>query len=97
MQAPGGICLGELPCSCGFCLVVLLVSSGPVWSCFARLFEGFFFLAGCVLEVVFVPGPRGVTEAFWNVCCATVIATVLTSAVHRFDRCHRSERQKQSV
>jgi hypothetical protein len=46
-----------------FCPVVLLVSSCLVWSCFARLCEGFFFLSGCVLGVVFVPGPRGITEA----------------------------------
>jgi hypothetical protein len=32
-------------------VVLLLVSSCPVWSCFARLCEGFFFLAGCVLGV----------------------------------------------
>jgi hypothetical protein len=37
-----------------FCSVVLLVSSWLVWSCFARLCDGFFFLAGCVLEVFFL-------------------------------------------
>jgi hypothetical protein len=43
--------------------VVLLVSSGLVWSWFAWSSEKFSFLAGCVLEVVFVLGPRGVIEA----------------------------------
>jgi hypothetical protein len=44
---------------------------------------------GCV----FVPGPREVTEAFWNACCAAVVATGLTGvtgltgAGHRSDRC----------
>jgi hypothetical protein len=47
--------------------------------------EGF-FLAGCVLEVVFVLGPRGVTEASWNVCCAADVATDLIGTVHRSDR-----------
>jgi hypothetical protein len=41
---------------------------------------------------VFVPGPREVTEALWNVCCAAVVATGLTGAVNRSDRCHRSDR-----
>jgi hypothetical protein len=38
---------------------------------------------------VFVPGPREVTEAFWNACCAAAVATGLTGAVHWSDRCHR--------
>jgi hypothetical protein len=37
-----------------------------------------------------VPGPREVIEAFWNACCATVVATGLTGAVHRSDRCRPS-------
>jgi hypothetical protein len=42
---------------------------------------------------VFVPGPREVTEALWNACCAAVVATGLigvtglTGAGHRSDRC----------
>jgi hypothetical protein len=35
--------------------------------------------------VVFVPGPREVTVASWNICCATIVGTSLTGAVHR---CH---------
>jgi hypothetical protein len=34
---------------------------------------------------VFVPGPREVTEALWNTCCAAAVATGLTGSVHRFD------------
>jgi hypothetical protein len=36
---------------------------------------------------VFVPGPREVTEALWNTCCAAVVATGLTGTGHRSDRC----------
>jgi hypothetical protein len=42
---------------------------------------------------VFVPGPREVTEAFWNACCAAAVATGLTGvtgltgAGNRSDRC----------
>jgi hypothetical protein len=35
----------------------------------------------------FVPGPKEVTDAFWNACCAAVVATGLIGAVHRSDRC----------
>jgi hypothetical protein len=45
----------------------------------------------------FVPGSREVTEAFWNACCAAVVATGLTGSVHRSDRCHRSDRRRPSV
>jgi hypothetical protein len=45
----------------------------------------------------FVPGPRGVTEASWNVCCATAVATDLTGSVHWSDKCHRSDRRRPSV
>jgi hypothetical protein len=48
-------------------------------------------------EGVFVPGPREVTEAFWNICCVAVVATGLTGAVHRSDGCHRSDRRRTSV
>jgi hypothetical protein len=40
----------------------------------------------------FVPGPREVTEALWNTCCAPAVATDLTGSVHRSNRCHRSDR-----
>jgi hypothetical protein len=36
---------------------------------------------------VFVLGPREVTEALWNACCAAAVATGLTGAGHRSDRC----------
>jgi hypothetical protein len=35
---------------------------------------------------VFVPGPREVTEALWNICCAAAAATGLTGSAHRSDR-----------
>jgi hypothetical protein len=46
---------------------------------------------------VFVPGPREVIEALWNICCAAVVATSLTGSVHRSDRCHRSDAGHRSV
>jgi hypothetical protein len=46
---------------------------------------------------VFVPGPREVTEAFWNACCAAAIATGLTGSVNRSDRCHQSDRRRPSI
>jgi hypothetical protein len=36
--------------------VFLLVSSWPVWCCFAWLFEGFFIIAGYVLVVFLFQG-----------------------------------------
>jgi hypothetical protein len=48
-------------------------------------------------EGAFVPGPREVTEALWNICCAAAVATVLTGFVHRSVRCHRSDRHRPSV
>jgi hypothetical protein len=39
-----------------------------------------------VFGSVFVPGPREVTEALWNTCCAAVVATGLTGSVHQSDR-----------
>jgi hypothetical protein len=80
-----------------FCPVVLLVSSWLVWCCFARLHVGFFFLAGCVLVVLFVLGPRGLTEASWNFAVHLMFATGLTGRVHRCDLCRQSDRQKRSV
>jgi hypothetical protein len=41
---------------------------------------------------VFVPGPREVSEAFWNACCAAAVATGLTGSAHRSDQCHRPDR-----
>jgi hypothetical protein len=35
---------------------------------------------------VFVLGTREGTEAFWNACCAVVVATGLTGAVNQSDR-----------
>jgi hypothetical protein len=46
---------------------------------------------------VFVPGPREVTEALWNICCAAAVATDLTGSVHRSDRCHCSDWRRPSV
>jgi hypothetical protein len=80
-----------------FCPVVLLVNSWPVWSCLARLCEGFSFLAGCSLVVVFVPGPRGVTEASYNFGVHLLFATGLTGKVHWSDWCHWSDRQEPAV
>jgi hypothetical protein len=39
---------------------------------------------------VFVPEPREITEALWNICGAAAVATGLTSSVHGSDLCHRS-------
>jgi hypothetical protein len=38
------------------CVVLLLVSSWPVWSCFGRLCVEFFFLASYVLGVFLFQG-----------------------------------------
>jgi hypothetical protein len=57
----------------------------------------FFLLCRLSFGGVFVPGPREVTDALWNACCATVVATGLTGVVHRSDRCHRSDRRRPSV
>jgi hypothetical protein len=46
---------------------------------------------------VFILGPREVTEALWNTCCAAAVATDLTDSFHRSDRCHRSDRRRPSV
>jgi hypothetical protein len=45
----------------------------------------------------FVPGPREVTEAFWNACFVAAVATGQTGAVHRSNRCHRSDLRRPSV
>jgi hypothetical protein len=48
-------------------------------------------------EGVFVPRPREVTEALWNICYAADVGTDLTGSIHRFDRCHWSDRRGPSV
>jgi hypothetical protein len=50
----------------------------------------------CFGDVSF-PWPREVTEAFWNLCRAAAVATVLTGSTHRSERCHRSDRRRPSV
>jgi hypothetical protein len=79
------------------CHVVLLVSSWFVWSWFARFCEWFSFIPGCALVVVFVPRPKGVTEASWNVVVYLLFANDLTDRVHRSDWCHRSDQQWPAV
>jgi hypothetical protein len=44
------------------------------------------------LGCVFVPGPRGLTEASWNVCCAAAVATSLTGVTGLTGAGHRSNR-----
>jgi hypothetical protein len=39
-----------------------------------------------------VPGPRELTEALWNICCAAAAATGLTGAGHLSDRCSTSSK-----
>jgi hypothetical protein len=79
----------------GNCLVRVVLSRSPTsqflafWSCFARFWEGFSFVA-VVFWRRFFPGPRGVTKASWNVCCAASVATDLTGVVHQSDRCRPS-------
>jgi hypothetical protein len=46
-----------------------------------------FLLCRLCFGGVFVPGPRDVTEAFWNACCAAAVATGLTGSAHRSDQC----------
>jgi hypothetical protein len=92
-----GFASGELLDSCVFgswCCWSVLGLFGVV---FVRFRVGFSFLAGCVFGGVFVLGPREVTEAFWNTCCAVAAATGLTGSIHRSDRCHRSDRRRPSV
>jgi hypothetical protein len=45
-------------------------------------------------EGVFVPGPREVTEVFWNACCAAAVATGLTGAVHQLKEAMDQFQQK---
>jgi hypothetical protein len=92
-----GICLGWIAWLVCLWVLVLLVSSWYIWCCFVRFCVGFSFRAGCVFGSGFVPGPREVTEALWNTCCAAAVATDLTGSVRRSDRCHRSNRRRPSV
>jgi hypothetical protein len=68
-------------CWCGQFLAV----SEECWLALCRVFV----LCRLCFESVFVPGPREVTEALWNICCAASVATGLTGSVHQSDR-HRS-------
>jgi hypothetical protein len=83
-----GVCLffvgfssGELFDSCVFgswcCWLVLglfgVVLLGFVWG---------FSSVQVVFWGVLVLGPREVTEALWNICCAAAVATGLTGSVH---------------
>jgi hypothetical protein len=51
-----GFVFSEWFIPCVFSVVMLLVSTWPVWSCFARLCVGFFFLVGCVLRMFLFRG-----------------------------------------
>jgi hypothetical protein len=89
-----GFASSELLDSCVFgswCFWSVLGLFGVVL--LGRLCVGFSFRAGCVLGVFLFPG-LGVTEAFWNACCAAAVATGLTGTAYRSDRCHRSDRRK---
>jgi hypothetical protein len=49
-----------------------------------------FLLCRLCFGSVFVSGPREVTKALWNTCCAAAVAIGLTGSVgagHRSDRC----------
>jgi hypothetical protein len=48
--------------------------------------RSFLFSSVRVLQVVCVPGSRSFVEAFWNGCCAVVVATGLTSVVNQSGR-----------
>jgi hypothetical protein len=56
VRATCGICLGWTAWLVCLWVLVLLFSSWPVWSCFVRFCVGFFFRAGCVLEVFLFQG-----------------------------------------
>jgi hypothetical protein len=91
-----GFASGELLGSCVFgawCCWSVLGLFGVVLLGLCR----FSFLVGCVFGGAFVPGPREVTEALWNTCCAAAVATSLIGSVHRSDPCHRSDRRRTSV
>jgi hypothetical protein len=83
-----GICLGWVAWLVCLWVVVLLVSSWFAWSCFASFCVGFFLPCRLCFGGVFIPGPRQVIEALWNICCVATVDTGLTGSVHRSDR-HR--------
>jgi hypothetical protein len=94
-----GICLGWTAWLVCLWVLVLLVSSWSLSSCFVRFCVGFFLPCRLCFGGVFVPGPREVTEALWNACYAADVATGLAGIVHRSDRVtgltgagHRSDR-----
>jgi hypothetical protein len=81
-----GFASGELlvPCVFGLCCFWSVL----VW--FGGVLLGFVKGSSSLLVVfwgVFVLGSREVIEALWNICCAAVVATGLTSSIHRSDRC----------
>jgi hypothetical protein len=98
-------CLWPVYATCGFCLgwtawlvrlwvVVLLVSSWSVWSCFARLCVGFSFRAGCVLGVFLFQSLEKSLRLSGTLVVRLLyrpawpaLSTGLTSAGHRSDRC----------
>jgi hypothetical protein len=91
-----GFASGELLDSCVFgswCDWSVLGPFGVFCKAFCRVFLPCRLCFGSVL----VPGPREVTEALWNTCCAAAVATGLTGSVHWSDRCHRSDRRRPSV
>jgi hypothetical protein len=80
-----GFASGELLDSCVFgswCCWSVLGLFGVVLLGFVSGFPS----VQVVLWGVFVPGPREVTEALYNACCAAAVATGMTGAVHRSDR-----------
>jgi hypothetical protein len=92
-----GFASGELlvPCVFGSCCCWLVLS------CLEGVLLGF-VKGSSSLQVLFfggvlVPGPKEVTEALWNICCAAAAATGLTGSVHWSDRCHWSDRRKPLV
>jgi hypothetical protein len=64
---------------------MLLVSSWQVSRNLARPCVGFSSSAIWVLEVVFVPGPREVTEASWNFVVYLLFVTGLTGQLQQCD------------
>jgi hypothetical protein len=100
-----GIFLGWVAGPVCFWVVLLLVSSWSVWSCFARFCEGFFFPAGCVVEVFLFQGlekslrlsgtfvVRVLLPLAWLALSTSVtVVTGLTGAGHRSDRCGTSNK-----
>jgi hypothetical protein len=71
---------------------LLLVCFWKVSRSLARLCVEFSSIGVQVLELVFVPGPREVTESSWNFVVHLLFVTGLTGQLHRSDQCHRSDR-----